>query len=141
MEEVVSCRFFFYSAAALSCSVWSTVYQFPSFKRYLQVDTSGRDSALGIEAWIKGIADLHRWDDWVMDDRMRKFNDENKELANTLRRVFTERQRNNAKGKKRGISEVSSNLDSDDLPSSTAGRKKAYQDLETVSVPYGRAVL
>lgn len=37
--------------------------------------------------------DSYSWDDWVSEDRLRKFNDENKALANDLLRDLRESQR------------------------------------------------
>jgi len=43
------------------------------------------------------------WDDWVPQDRVRKFNDENKELAGQLREQIKALQQKNAKQAKKGV--------------------------------------
>ncbi|KAK2748857.1 Esa1p-associated factor [Onygenales sp. PD_40] len=65
------------------------------------------------------------WDDWVLQDRLRKATDDNKELAATLRRdaeaAFRQRA-NKASAKKRGDSDFSSMRDSEERQSSVAAR-------------------
>ncbi|PYH80914.1 chromatin modification-related protein eaf3 [Aspergillus uvarum CBS 121591] len=65
------------------------------------------------------------WDDWVPQDRLRKFTDENRELATTLRREAEAafRQKNvKPSVKKRGGSDRSSARDSEERQTSVPGR-------------------
>ena len=41
------------------------------------------------------LLDIHSWDDWVPQDRLRKLNDENKELAANLKKEMEESLRAN----------------------------------------------
>ena len=84
---------------------------------------------------------LARWDDWVPQDRLRKFTDENRELATTLRReaeaAFRQKP-NKAIMKKRGGSDRSSARGSEERQMSVPGRgtKRAREnDIEKVSLP------
>lgn len=43
---------------------------------------------------------MSRWDDWVAEDRLRKLNDENKELAANLQKDFKRAQREEKDAKK-----------------------------------------
>ena len=66
-----------------------------------------------------------RWDDWVSTDRLRKFTDENRELATTLRREAESafRQRNaKPTSKRRGGSDRSSARGSEERQLSVPGR-------------------
>ena len=68
---------------------------------------------------------IYRWDDWVVEDRLRKLTDENRELATHIRREAESSQRlKNAKGpsKKRAMSDRSSVRDSEERGNSTSGR-------------------
>lgn len=77
------------------------------------------------ELWLIGFAS--RWDDWVPQDRLRKFTDENRELATTLRREAESafRQRNakpTPSSKRRGGSDRSSARGSEERQMSVPAR-------------------
>ena len=69
---------------------------------------------------------LNSWDDWVPQDRLRKFTEENRELAATLRREVESafRQRSGQKGpsKKKGGSDRDSGRGSEERQSSVPAR-------------------
>ncbi|KAJ6113943.1 Chromatin modification-related protein eaf3 [Penicillium sp. IBT 18751x] len=64
------------------------------------------------------------WDDWVLEDRLRKASDENRELASNLRRDVEQSARKQAKpaSKKRAMSDRSSVRDSEERGASVPGR-------------------
>ncbi|KAJ5320834.1 Chromatin modification-related protein eaf3 [Penicillium atrosanguineum] len=64
------------------------------------------------------------WDDWVLEDRLRKASDENRELASNLRRDVEQSARKQAKptAKKRAMSDRSSVRDSEERGASVPGR-------------------
>lgn len=67
----------------------------------------------------------HSWDDWVLEDRLRKATEENRELAANLRReVEAAARQKNAKptAKKRAMSDRSSVRDSEERGNSVPGR-------------------
>jgi hypothetical protein len=76
------------------------------------------------------LTDLwHSWDDWVSVDRIRKENEENKELARNIKRQYdTTRQATSSKSgssKKRG--------DDDDDKATGRGKRGRNMEIETVS--------
>jgi len=81
-----------------------------------------RGGALELE--LIGFAS--RWDDWVPQDRLRKFTDENRELATTLRReaesAFRQRNAKPASSKRRGGSDRSSARGSEERQMSVPAR-------------------
>ena len=82
---------------------------------------------------------LHSWDDWVLEDRLRKATEENRELAANLRREVETSTRRNAKTNKnkRALSDRDSVRDSEERGSSVPGRgnkrAKGENDIEKVS--------
>ncbi|KAF9888114.1 Esa1p-associated factor [Aspergillus nanangensis] len=66
------------------------------------------------------------WDDWVPQDRLRKFTEENRELATTLRReaeaAFRQKNTTKTSTKRRGGSDRSSARDSEERQMSVPGR-------------------
>lgn len=83
-----------------------------------------------------------RWDDWVSTDRLRKFTDENRELATTLRREAESafRQRNaKPTSKRRGGSDRSSARGSEERQLSVPGRgtkRGRDNEIEKVCFPF-----
>ena len=83
-----------------------------------------------------------RWDDWVPQDRLRKFNDENKELAANLRNAMEANRaqtRPSKSGptshKKKLPSEVGSMRGSEERTTAARGQKRGRDfDLEKVSL-------
>ncbi|PGG98626.1 mortality factor 4-like protein 1 [Blastomyces parvus] len=74
------------------------------------------------------------WDDWVLQDRLRKATEENRELAATLRRDVEASMRQRTKqasGKRRRGSDISSNRNSEERQSSAPARgTKRSRDAE-----------
>lgn len=89
-----------------------------------------------------------RWDDWVAEDRLRKYNEENQELAANLFREARDQQKAESRAKKaantshkrkstQGIgSELASLRDSEDRSSSVAAptRNKRQRDWDVEKV-------
>lgn len=90
--------------------------------------------------WLTWLSATFSWDDWVPQDRLRKFTEENRELATTLRReaeaAFRQKS-TKASAKKRGGSDRSSARGSEERQMSVPGRgtKRARDnDIEKVSL-------
>ncbi|KAJ5298903.1 uncharacterized protein N7443_007023 [Penicillium atrosanguineum] len=87
------------------------------------------------------------WDDWVLEDRLRKASDENRELASNLRRDVEQSARKQAKptAKKRAMSDRSSVRDSEERGASVPGRggkrARGENDIEKVSYQFSSAAL
>lgn len=79
-----------------------------------------------------------RWDDWVPQDRLRKFNDDNKELANHLKKEMDAmRQRSQKSTSSHKKKTTGSARDSEERNSSIAprGQKRARDfEIEKVSI-------
>ncbi|KAJ6122405.1 Chromatin modification-related protein eaf3 [Penicillium capsulatum] len=94
-------------------------------------DSSDKKSPLEYKVHYKGWKNT--WDDWVLEDRLRKATDENRELAANIRREAEEsvRAKSSKSGpKKRGTSERDSVRDSEERGNSVPGRgnKRARGD-------------
>lgn len=102
------------------------------------------DRLLSVSIDIKEIICLlffHSWDDWVLEDRLRKATEENRELAANLRReVEAAARQKNAKpaAKKRAMSDRSSVRDSEERGNSVLGRasKRARGETDIEKVRY-----
>ncbi|EEP80284.1 hypothetical protein UREG_05126 [Uncinocarpus reesii 1704] len=69
------------------------------------------------------------WDDWVAQDRLRKYNDENRELAATLRRQAEAAMRSRTKSGKKKAADAASRA-SEDRPSRKRGRETEIETEE-----------
>jgi mortality factor 4-like protein 1 len=90
--------------------------------------------------WLTWHFAIFSWDDWVPQDRLRKFTEENRELATTLRReaeaAFRQKSTKSST-KKKGGSDRSSARGSEERQMSVPGRgtKRARDnDIEKVSM-------
>lgn len=87
-------------------------------------DSSDKKSPFEYRVHYKGWKNT--WDDWVLEDRLRKWTDENRELATNIRKEAEASLRGkNVKtptSKKRAISEHSSVRDSEERGNSVSGR-------------------
>ncbi|KAJ5224060.1 hypothetical protein N7468_008602 [Penicillium chermesinum] len=104
-------------------------------------DPSDKKSPMEYKVHYKGWKST--WDDWVLEDRLRKWNEQNRELATNIRREAeaAQREKNNAKSasKKRAASDNDSVRGSEG-PGSTSGRNKRSRDneIETVEAFHAR---
>ncbi|KAJ5273399.1 hypothetical protein N7478_008524 [Penicillium angulare] len=101
-------------------------------------DSSDKKSPFEYRVHYKGWKNT--WDDWVLEDRLRKWTDENRELATNIRKEAEASLRGkNVKtptSKKRAISEHSSVRDSEERGNSVSGRgnkRVRENDIERVS--------
>ncbi|KAF3387330.1 Chromatin modification-related protein eaf3 [Penicillium rolfsii] len=107
-------------------------------------DANDKKSVLEYLVHYKGWKNT--WDDWVLEDRLRKATDENRELAANLRReVEAAARQKNAKpaAKKRAMSDRSSVRDSEERGNSVPGRAskraRGENDIEKFLYPSLRA--
>ncbi|EFW21554.1 Esa1p-associated factor [Coccidioides posadasii str. Silveira] len=76
----------------------------------------------------------HTWDDWVSQDRLRKYTEENKELASTLRRQAEAAMRSRTKSGKKKAADLASSRSNDERPSRKRGREteiEAEEDFDS----------
>ncbi|KAJ5297455.1 hypothetical protein PENANT_c005G08334 [Penicillium antarcticum] len=86
-------------------------------------DPNDKKSAFEYQVHYKGWKNT--WDDWVLEDRLRKHTEDNRELANNLRReaeASIRQKSTKASAKKRAASDRSSVRDSEERGNSVPGR-------------------
>lgn len=84
---------------------------------------------------------LNRWDDWVSGDRVRKYTEENKELAQNLKKDLDAQRKpallKTTSKKKAGSSDRSSNRASEErhssVPATSRGQKRTRDEVDKVS--------